>query len=311
MNKNNIKLLIVHLCVLTILFYGLFLLIHNKEEVNLEKQIIRNRADQVETTLQVYLEPIIRGAQILAGNDFLRDWLKDEEDRASLDEYLHLQSKLIGCEAIDLASARTERVYQDAGTIVTMDSGNERDFWYYDFMSSGQDHSTEFFYNSLEGILYIYHNLKLYDSDDSVAGVIGLLIRYDEISEILNSYQEEGMDVYFIDSRGEIIIHPDQNRIGNVAIYDYYGLLQKGHTESGNSATHVESMDENLFRYVSNFENLDSSLVIEQELPSVWRGIHGTHIYLPVIFLTILIMNGLLYLFLEGGAIRPRRGKRG
>lgn len=260
--------------------------------------MLRDRADRINLALEAYLEPILRGAEVAASQDFLIDWLKNKSDRTTLDKYLSTQIELIGCEAIDLASVESKIVYQSAGTTVRMEQGNERDLWFYDFMESETDRSNEFFYDSLEGILYLYHNIKLYDASHQVMGVMGILIRYDQVSEILSLFSDEGIEAYFTDKSGEIIIHSDQRQIGNVAIYDYYGLLQRAE-ELGGSTRMIESGSTDGDSSISYFEALDSYLVVEQNISSLRRWFQSTYALLPLIILSLIVVNAFLYLVLR------------
>ncbi|MBF9016374.1 MULTISPECIES: cache domain-containing protein [unclassified Oceanispirochaeta] len=298
MDKKIAQVMVIHIAVVSILIYGFLYLHHNSSKLCRESWMLRDRANRINLALEAYLEPILRGAEVAASQDFLIDWLKNEGDRTTLDKYLSTQIELIGCEAIDLASVESEIVYQSAGTTVRMEKGNERDLWFYDFMESETDRSNEFFYDSLEGILYLYHNIKLYETSHQIVGVMGILIRYDQVSELLSLFSDEGIEAYFTDKSGEIIIHSDQRQIGNVAIYDYYGLLQRA-KELGGSTEMIESGSNDGDSSIFYFESLNSYLVVEQNISSLRRWFQGTYALLPIIILSLIVVNAFLYLALR------------
>lgn len=295
--RNCIKLLIVHVCLLSLLFWG-FLLWQNRQCLRyIEDTKISAKAESIEQALKAYLDPIVRSAEVLASQGFISEWLLAGGDRGSLNQYLASHVPLIGCDAIDIASCRTEIVYQTGGTQVQMDPENERDLWYYDFMSSDKVRNTEYFYNSLEGILYIYHNIKLFDPEDRPLGIIGILLRYDQITAILTEYEGNDIESYFMNDRGEIVIHPDQTKIGSVAIYDYYGLLQAGQPEEA-CAFPTGEPGKGISRYVSYIKELDAYLVVEQDFNKLIKDLHHFYLALPLFILTVLAVDALFYLFL-------------
>ena len=214
-----------------------------------------------EHAIKAYLGPILRSAEVMVSQGYIADWIERQGSREELDSYLADHIPLIGCDTIDIASSLNETVYQTGGTETVMSPDNERDFWYYDFMDSEESSNIEFFYNSLEGRLYIYYNHKIFNQDESPLGVMGVLIQYKDIAGILSEFQKKDLNSYFINQQGEIVIHVDQSRIGQITIYDYYGMLQK---ESERDPEQQISLDEDSYRKITYIEELNCYLVIEE-----------------------------------------------
>lgn len=260
---------------------------------------VRNNVSQDKCTditnhISSLLDPVFRGADLMSRDPFIQDWLTGEKNRASLDRYLKEHIELIGCDAIDVASALSELVYQSAGTQVHMEQDNERDSWYYDFQESDKPWGTELFYDSLKGILYIYYNVKIFDTDGITLGVLGFLISYSSFSDVLSKYENENLIAYIIDSKGEILIHPDQRQIGNITIYDYYGKLQSDSGSSDKSGS-VSSGVINRAPHSHYLEKLDVYLVVEQIRQPIWL-IFITFIIFMLLFWCLSVLSiGFFY----------------
>ena len=243
----------------------------------------------VEQELNTIMAPIQSTAAQETNSRFLSDWIGSPRVREALDTYLEDLAERTGCDALDFASSQTEIVYQSAGTEVKMSPQTPRDSWYYNFTGSENDEDYELFYDSLKGKLYIYYNQKVYKPSGDFIGVLGYLIPYEEVSGILKQYSHGWLQTAFlVNYRGETILHPDQSKIGELNIYDYFGLLQKG-TEGYNLST----LQPGRARTVKKVDYLDSFLVLD--FRGVWiiktlltLGI----VLLNLVFLLILLVSG-------------------
>lgn len=292
---------------LVIIFIGLLVFFHfQRSQQKIEGNIVQLRADLIEAHLQNYLKPILRSSELLSINGFLENWLSSDGSRESLNRFLEEAQDSIGCECIDLASSSDELVYQSAGTTVRMDPKNSRDQWYYDFMALEDEKNIEFFYDSLKGTLYIYYNIKIVADSGEVLGVLGISIRYDDIAELLSSYQKDGMEAYIIDASGNILIHPDQRKIGNVPIYDYYGLLQRSESPQLTRGWQLP-LSEGISRYVHYIESIDCYLIVEQDMKILFLHAYQPHLFMLGVCL-ILILGELLFCFLSRYVQRGRKG---
>lgn len=218
----------------------------------------------IENTIRLYLDPILMAADIMAEDIFIKNWLVNENDRVSLDDYFKRHAEIISRGTIDLASVKSEIVYQFTGGQVQMSSDNERDYWYYNFMKSDKDRNAELYYDSPNGVLYVYYNVKVKDEQRNNIAVLGVSFPYYQISELLAQQSGNGVSVFLANEQGEITIHPDQTRIGSVAIYDTYGMLQEEHVPRGDSEAMVR--EQNIYRYISSLDELNSTLIIEHSI---------------------------------------------
>ncbi len=241
---------------------------------------------RVEQELNTIMAPIQSMEEQKINARFLSDWIESPRVRQNLDAYLEDLAIRTGCDALDFASSQSEIVYQSAGTEVKMSPENPRDSWYYNFISSDKNEDYELFYDSLKGKLYIYYNQKVYSSPGNLIGVLGYLVPYEEVSQILKQYSHGRLQTAFlVNFRGETILHPDQSKIGELNIYDYFGLLQKG-TEGYNLST----LQPGRARTVKKVDYLDSFLVLD------FRGIW---LIKTLLTLGIILLNIVLWLFLR------------
>ncbi|MBI9101686.1 MAG: cache domain-containing protein [Spirochaetales bacterium] len=272
------------------------------------RDVKREKANQISIEFQKFLDPIIERSKELTEDSFIQNWLQNEKSNkvqtVTLREYLEKKKSFINCEGIDLASTSTEIVYQDEGTKIQMSPGVDRDAWYYNFMDSDHRSNYEFYYDSQTGVLYIYHNLKLYTPSQKVVGVIGVRIRYDNITTLLESQNKAGLVAYFIDSKGEITIHPDQTKIGSMDIYDFFGLLQK---EEGEEHSGVQQLDHHDgYRY--SFDNFPDYLVVTKAETGHFYSRFNLANLIMLNVLLLLTGNIIIYFFRKAQH-RKREGK--
>ena len=255
-----VKFLMLY-CFLISAFFLLTLLTLNRHLIKLvDRNFTLNKVLRISDEIQDQIEQVFLGADYISRDYFIQDWLSTESDRDILDSYLEEYISILGCDAIDVASAGSGLVYQSAGTTVLLDPENERDAWFFDFQNSEQPWGTELFYDSLKGVLYIYYNVKILDKQGNNLGVLGFLLSYDNLSRILIQFEDDGISAYITDSKGEILVHGDQSQIGSITIYDYFGKLQdysspelSGERESGSGSSYV--------RYI---EKMNAYLIVEQ-----------------------------------------------
>ncbi|OQY31363.1 MAG: hypothetical protein B6241_14280 [Spirochaetaceae bacterium 4572_59] len=285
------KFLILSTFFLSMVYIIGLILIFIQFNSSARNNVCQDKCSNITDHISSLLDPVFRGADFMSQDPFIQDWLTGEKNRESLDSYLQDHVKLIGCDAIDVASSLSDIVYQSAGTQVNMEQDNERDSWYYDFQESDKSCGTELFYDSLKGILYIYYNVKIFDTDGTNLGVLGFLISYSSFSDVLSKYENENLTAYIINSKGEILIHPDQRQIGNITIYDYYGKLQSD-SSSFNESGLVSSGGRNQVSHSHYLEKLDVYLVTEQtQNPFQQNLITFTILMLLLWFLSFFIIK--------------------
>ncbi len=224
------------------------------------QNIVRNRSvysEHIYNSLSSHLKPITVGGELLSKNQYLIELLKSEIDKDELYSFISKNIELMDCDGLDIVASKSLTCYQTGGTQVVMEEGNDRDKWYFDLLSSGQNWSTEMYYDSNYGVLYIYYNIIVKDVDDTVLGVLGFLISYDSISKELGKFLDKGIVAYLVDDKGVIYLHPDQSKIGAIDIYDYYGLLQKS-----TSTEHTQEIKSSK-RFLHKLDKIDGFLVVE------------------------------------------------
>lgn len=244
-------------------------------------------ANKIDEKFNAFLKPIMENSQSIIDEGVVSQWLIDElnnNQTFDIRPYLDSKKEIIPCQAIDIASSYSDIVYQEEGTHLKMSPDNDRDIWYYNFQDSLEEQNFEFYYDSLQGILYLYHNVKIIDSADNNLGVLGFRILYNDITKILNS-DKKGVEAYFTDDRGEIMIHSNQSKIGSYDIYDYYGLLQKDNIDQSTDISIKSTVNTSLV-HRNSYGNFPGYLVVISES-------HSRSIYLLILsnILILIIFN--------------------
>ena len=133
-----VKFLMLY-CFVISAFFLLTLLTLNRHLINLvDRNFTLNKVLRISDEIQDQIEQVFLGADYISRDYFIQDWLSTESDRDILDSYLEEYISILGCDAIDVASAGSGLVYQSAGTTVLLDPENERDAWFFDFQNSEQ-----------------------------------------------------------------------------------------------------------------------------------------------------------------------------
>ena len=280
--KKNIFIMIL----MSIIFFATIFTITSTTTTNQSNEIFKLKADHIEMSISEYISPVLVFADVLAQDSFLISWLKEEKDRSILDSFIAERTGIIGCVGIDVVASKSMTCYQSGGTEVKLSEENDRDKWYYNLIDSGKEWSTEMFYDTTDGVLYIYHNIIVRDYDKKILGVLGFLLTYSDISTILDKFADSGVIGYMLNPDGEIYLHPDQSLIGCIDIYDYYGYLQKA-----DPATLPRLNLSIKNKYTYKIDGVSGFLVVENSYNYLYNKIVRDAIIVTLYFLLLLYIR--------------------
>ena len=109
-------------------------------------------------------------------------------------------------------SAKTGRYYTDKGLFKTLEQGNPRDGWFYNFVSSGKDYelSLDIDEATSEATLFINYAVK---SAGEVLAVTGIGLPLADVSRMIQQYKiGESGSVFLVDAKGQVKLHRDQSK---------------------------------------------------------------------------------------------------
>lgn len=290
MNKRKKILPTINLLLFLLFIINFLFIYYSKHNNSYINSIAKLKSEYIYNRLNSYIDPIFKSADYLSKDKSVIQWYENGEDEETLEYLLNEQIDFIGVSAIEVASSISGYVYQIGGTKVKLNETNSRDKWYYKFMAQNKNNSIEPYYDSSTGILYIYYNVKIFNNENAILGMYGYLIKYNSIISVLDEFSDT-LEAYLVNNNGEIYLHSDQSKIGDIDIYDYYGLLQARDT----SDKHVNIISNNHSRYVFNLPHIESYLIIENRVHFIGNILNSPEI---IVLLILGILN-ILFLILS------------
>lgn len=192
---------------------------------NIENNIIPSAVDFAKVKLSNNIMPTIIVSRELSNNITIKKWLKNE-NISDISEITNVLKKTkITSEAftIFLASNNTKSLYYEGGKIKTLDIDNEKDSWYFNFISSKKEFELNVDIDEVTGEKSLFINYRIQEGNN-LLGVAGMGIPFNELIEFVSSYNINDIGgLFIIDNKGEIKVHKDKNKIGG-KLNDHYNL---------------------------------------------------------------------------------------
>jgi len=190
---------------------------------------------EVANNLDAQLLLPITVSQTIASNADYQNFVSEGEPEnkiAQLTVYLNQIKQEFNTITAFIVSKKTGKYYTPGGLFKTLSQDNDKDQWFYRFISSGQQYELSLDVDEVTKIptLFINYLMKVNDEASAVAGV-GLSL--DSMSKSISQYHigKQGI-VFLVDDKGKIKLHPNVNLIGknihSVANLTSNGLFQKG-----------------------------------------------------------------------------------
>lgn len=223
-------------------------------------------SNYIHTKVSSYMKSRLAASKAVCDNLFFEQWLQNGASQNELLEFVERQKGFVECASIDLITVESETGYNNIDKVVfQVEPDNPRDQWYYDFLSLEKESNTELYYHSIDGTLYVYYNRKINASNGDFIAVAGFLFQYDQILESITLPGIENFEVYFTNMQDQVVIHPDQSKINDVIIYDYFGKLQDAsHIAPANNGHSIEGSyaESGSYTTVSLVPDLNLKLIV-------------------------------------------------
>ncbi|MCR4716262.1 MAG: diguanylate cyclase [Lachnospiraceae bacterium] len=173
-------------------------------------------------------DQITRVAKTMSYDSFLKDFVENEESYSEeeaeqiMSEYLSAIKYGNGWTSAFLISDKTMRYYTPDGIGKIVDPENdEYDVWYSLFVESGNDVDLDINidqYNAQDYTVFVDKRMEG-DSGDLLA-VCGVGMIMSDLQEMLDSYEQQyGVDITFVDEKGETLLGSNVNNLNSSYLY--------------------------------------------------------------------------------------------
>lgn len=157
-----------------------------------------------------------------------KDHLEDADYIETTKNYLSSYHEKYNFDSIFLVSSASRRYYNFNGLDRVLEKDNPENTWYFDLMNSSLDYSLNVDNDEVEGAdneITVFVNCKVYDSDGSVLGVVGIGIRVEHLTELLQGYENQfQIKTSLIDENGIIQISTDHSGYEQIDWFTEYEL---------------------------------------------------------------------------------------
>lgn len=272
-NKNKLIVLIILLIfismfLLTIIDYYNYSNIIDQDTKNITRLVSTNiYADiQVELTKPIYV------SLTMANDEFLRDWITvgKEQDKQGIKNYLREIKNKYNYDSAFFVSDVTNNYYHNNGILKQIDTSDDHDVWYYDFLDSGLEYVLDIDTDQASmDELTIFINCLIKEKGN-VLGVTGVGLKTERIRKALQEYNDLlDLDAYLINPQGIVQVHSDEDSIMNINIFEEsYLNSKKNEILSEKDELQIfELNDKNRNEYLITYyiEELDWYLIVEKD----------------------------------------------
>lgn len=208
----------------------------------------------------------------MANDAFLKSWvLAGERNVGQLTKYLSDIQRKYGYFSAFFISARTGDYYYSGGVLKQMSPDDAHDVWYYRFLDSGREYHLDVDTNqAADNVLTIFINFRVHDDQGHLLGVTGVGLKMDQVAKLLKDTEKKyGRELFMVDGKGLIQVHPDRDYILRKNIHDLPGLDRLADAILANRAAPTDHEYRNghgrTLLTVRYLEDLDWFLLVEQD----------------------------------------------
>ena len=167
-------------------------------------------SDNVYSEIQRDLLKPIFLSSLMANDTFLRDWvIQGENNQQDIQRYLKEMMVKYNTFTSFFVSDKTRIYYHADGILKTVKEGEPRDAWYFRVRELETDYEINVDPDMAnQDALTIFINHRVYDYDGEYMGAIGVGLTIRAVLDLIAEYQEKyKSNIYFIDAKGDIILH--------------------------------------------------------------------------------------------------------
>ncbi len=214
MGDRKNKLILILSLLLTTGFLATSLAAYYVSRSSLRSQISKQElpltSDNIYSEIQRDLLQPIFISSLMANDTFVRDWIiQGEKDELQMIRYLgEIQNKYNAFTSF-FVSEHTRIYYQAKGILKRVNPKDERDRWYFRVRSMDSEYEINVDPDMANrDSMTIFINYRVLDYDQNFIGATGVGLRVTAVKDLIRKYQENyDRSIYFIDKKGQIVLH--------------------------------------------------------------------------------------------------------
>lgn len=184
----------------------------------LEKEM-PNRLLSIKEKINQELNTPLTIAKLMANNQYVLDFLNNEEPKAELSEvteYLARIKTSFNAATSFLVSVKTNNYYMEKGISQQLSSSKPVHKWFYTFLNSSKDYEFNLDYDhNKPNSLMVFINYKIKDKNNQTIGVTGIGLSIGKmLSTIKNSAIAKHGKIYLVDGKNQIAVAKEQPLVG-------------------------------------------------------------------------------------------------
>jgi hypothetical protein len=167
-------------------------------------------SDNVYSEIQRDLLKPIFLSSLMANDTFLRDWvIAGEKNEKEIQRYLKEMMVKYNTFTSFFVSDKTHIYYHADGILKTVQEDEPRDAWYFRVRQMASDYEINLDPDlANKDALTIFINHRVFDYDGHYMGAIGVGLTIRAVLDLIGEYQEKyNSNIYFVDAKGQIILH--------------------------------------------------------------------------------------------------------
>lgn len=197
-------------------------------------------SDNIYSEIQKDLVQPIFISSMMANDTFLRDWVLDNEqapDRVS--KYLKEIQAKYGAVTAFFVSERSHTYYYEGGVLKKVSETDPVDAWYSRVRTMTAPYEINFDPDEAHhNALTFFINYRMSDYEGNYIGAAGVGLRVDTVRKLIENYQQRYQrKIYFVDSKGRIVLFGDNTEYAGKNVYEIQGLDEQAasilNTDSG------------------------------------------------------------------------------
>ncbi len=286
-------IILIGLTVLGIVDYNNYKHIIIEDNQNITKLISSNILSEINSEL---VKPIYVSLT-MANNQFLKDWIIDENegDLEKITSYLKGIKNKYGYDSVFYVSDVTKNYYHYDKILKRISRDDSHDVWFYDFLEKNSEYDIDIDTDqATEDQLTFFVNAGVRDDEGNLLGIAGIGVKMASIRQVLFDYRKSlNIEIFLIDSLGIVQIHDNEDYIENQNIFDDKNIanirediLIKKNTLEVFELGYGFTQESLTSQYI---EELDLYLLIKRDTSALREMIRDQIVSKTIIFLLILL----------------------
>lgn len=309
LNKKKNRVILLVSILIFFLSFGLSIVNYLSAFEQTRKQLKENSlplsTDNIYADIQkIIIEPSIISS-MMSSDTFVHDWFRSEEENPEkIVKYLDAVKTKYGYDNTFLASVKTRNYYTSDGLLEALSPDKADNSWYFRFLDDPAAHEINIDNNELiDNNLLLFFNYKIFNNDNKLLGVSGIVFKTAFISEIFRKFREDyKLKVYLADRNGKITLSEQGIRRNNESFNEDFIHEVLHEVLRSRSGIFDFEYDSRSYIIKSKYiEELGQYLIVQAELDEFTETLQNKLIgnLLVSLIITILIVIIILRTFMS------------